>query len=152
MITLWGHSYSRRFHPSSIEFLHSNNSKHPFDLPIYVITLWGHSYSRRFTRARSSSFTQTISSTPSLYRFTRSLERVIVAPTVYPTRLNFSTSTFRALGKNHIVSKPISGHRNALLTEKRELFPELLPKSPRSDTVYMTNSKHPFSVPIYRIT
>jgi hypothetical protein len=28
--------------------------------------------------------------------------------------LNFLTLTFRALGRNHIASTPLSGHRNAM--------------------------------------
>ncbi|PWY61484.1 hypothetical protein BO70DRAFT_409823, partial [Aspergillus heteromorphus CBS 117.55] len=42
------------------------------------------------------------------------LKRVIVTPPFTRAWLNFFTLTFRALGRNHIASTPLSGHRNAM--------------------------------------
>ncbi|CAL1201495.1 unnamed protein product [Candida parapsilosis] len=42
------------------------------------------------------------------------LKRVIVTPAVYPRLLNFFTLTFRASGRNHIVSTSLSDHHNAM--------------------------------------
>ncbi|PWY61438.1 hypothetical protein BO70DRAFT_411470, partial [Aspergillus heteromorphus CBS 117.55] len=47
-------------------------------------------------------------------RHLATLRESLVTPAVYPRLVEFFTLTFRALGRNHIASTPLSGHRNAM--------------------------------------